>query len=221
MKRRMKRFSSLLGLMAVSVLFAACNNQQSTAAQSPPADQKPAAAAPAADPKPAANTNEVAVISTTAGDMVIQFWDDASPNTIANFKKLAKSGFYDGTCFHRVIRGFMIQGGDPNTKDPAKEDQWGMGGPGYTIPDEFNNHSHVRGVISMAHTGAPNSGGCQFFICHGSPTQLDHQYATFGKLIKGDDVLEKIATTATHPPDRPNERMGIISIKIVPADSIK
>ena len=94
------------------------------------------------------------------------------------------------------------------------------GGPGYTIPDEFNDHSHVRGVVSMAHTGAPNSGGSQFFICHGNPTFLDHQYTAFGKLIKGDDVLEKIATTSTHPPDRPDKRMGIISITIVPASSI-
>lgn len=177
----------------------------------------------AAPAKPAAatDTNEVAVIKTTEGDMVISFWTDAAPKTIANFKKLAKSGFYDGTCFHRVIKGFMIQGGDPNTKDPAKEDQWGMGGPGYTIPAEFNDHSHVRGVISMARTADPNSAGSQFFICHGNPSFLDHQYTTFGKLIKGDDVLEKIATTPTHPQDRPDKRMGIISIKIVPASSIK
>jgi len=160
-------------------------------------------------------------MNTTEGTMVIQFWTDAAPKTIANFKKLAKAGFYDGTCFHRVIKGFMIQGGDPNTKDPAKEDSWGQGGPGYAIDAEFNDHSHARGVISMARTSDPNSAGSQFFICHGDPTNLDHQYTTFGKLIKGDDVLEKIATTATHPPDRPDKRMGIISIKIVPASSVK
>jgi peptidyl-prolyl cis-trans isomerase B (cyclophilin B) len=168
-----------------------------------------------------ASADEVAVIKTTEGDMVVQFWPDAAPKTVENFKTLAKKGFYDGTAFHRVIKGFMIQGGDPNTKDPNKEAEWGMGGPGYTIPDEFNDHSHVRGVISMAHTGAPNSGGSQFFICHGNPTFLDHHYTAFGKLIKGDDVLEKIATTPTHPPDRPDKRMGIISITIVPADSVK
>jgi peptidyl-prolyl cis-trans isomerase B (cyclophilin B) len=169
----------------------------------------------------AADTNEVAVIKTTEGDMVIQFWTDAAPKTIANFKTLAKKGFYDGTCFHRVIKDFMIQGGDPLTKDPSAEARWGSGGPGYTIDAEFNDHSHARGVISMARTSDPNSAGSQFFICHGSPTFLDHQYTTFGKLIKGDDVLEKIATTSTHPPDRPDKRMGIISIKIVPADSVK
>ncbi|HZV33521.1 MAG TPA: peptidylprolyl isomerase, partial [Verrucomicrobiae bacterium] len=135
--------------------------------------------------------------------------------------KLARKGFYDGTCFHRVIKGFMIQGGDPLTKDPSKEDQWGTGGPGYTIKAEFNDHSHTRGVISMARTSDPDSAGSQFFICHGNPTFLDHQYTTFGKLIKGDDVLEKIANAPTHPPDRPDTRQEIISIKIVPADSIK
>src|SRR5690348_10138248 len=164
------------------------------------------------------NTNEVAVITTTEGTMVIEFWSDVAPNTVANFKKLAEKGFYDGTAFHRVIKGFMIQGGDPLTKDPNAENRWGTGDPGYKIKAEFNDRSHVRGVISMARSNDPDSAGSQFFICHGSPSFLDHQYTTFGKLIKGDDVLEKIATTATHPPDRPNERQGVISIKIVPAD---
>jgi peptidyl-prolyl cis-trans isomerase B (cyclophilin B) len=167
------------------------------------------------------NTNEVAVINTTEGTMVVEFWTDAAPNTIANFKKLANQGFYDGTCFHRVIKGFMIQGGDPLTKDPSKEDMWGTGGPGYSIKAEFNDHSHVRGVISMARSNDPDSAGSQFFICDGNPTFLDHQYTTFGKLIKGDDVLTKIANTPTHPPDRPDKRIGIISIKIVPRDSVK
>jgi len=167
------------------------------------------------------NTNEVAVIKTTEGEMVIEFWPDVAPKTVENFEKLAKSGFYDGTCFHRVIKGFMIQGGDPLTKDPSKEAVWGTGGPGYTVKAEFNDRSHVRGVISMARSQDPDSAGSQFFICHGNPTFLDHQYTAFGKLIKGDDVLEKIATTPTHPPDRPDKRVGIESIKIVPADSVK
>jgi peptidyl-prolyl cis-trans isomerase B (cyclophilin B) len=166
-------------------------------------------------------TPEVAIINTTEGTMVVQFWTDAAPNTIANFKKLAEKGFYDGTCFHRVIKGFMIQGGDPLTKDPAKEDAWGTGGPGYQVKAEFNDHPHVRGVISMARSQDPDSAGSQFFICHGNPSFLDHQYTTFGKLIKGDDVLEKIATTPTHPQDRPDKRVGIISIKIVPLDAVK
>ncbi|MGA3284451.1 MAG: peptidylprolyl isomerase [Verrucomicrobiota bacterium] len=168
-----------------------------------------------------ANTNEAAVINTTEGEMVIEFWPDVAPKTVENFKTLAKKGFYDGTCFHRVIKDFMIQGGDPQTKDPAKEAVWGTGGPGYTIKAEFNDRSHVRGVVSMARSNDPNSAGSQFFICHGNPTFLDHQYTAFGKLIKGDDVLEKIATTSTHPPDRPDKRMGVVSIKIVPRDTVK
>ncbi len=167
------------------------------------------------------NTNEVALINTTEGSMVIQFWTDAAPNTIANFKKLAEKGFYDGTAFHRVIKGFMIQGGDPLTKDASNEAMWGTGDPGYKIKAEFNDHSHQRGVISMARSNDPDSAGSQFFICDGNPTFLDHQYTTFGKLIKGDDVLTKIANTPTHPPDRPDKRIGIISIKIVPADAVK
>ncbi len=167
------------------------------------------------------NTNEVAIINTTEGEMVIEFWSDAAPNTVANFKKLAEKGFYDGTAFHRVIKGFMIQGGDPLTKDPSKEDMWGTGGPGYTIKAEFNHHSHVRGVISMARSQDPDSAGSQFFICDGNPTFLDHQYTAFGKLIKGDDVLTKIANTSTHPPDRPDKRIDVISIKIVPRDAVK
>lgn len=167
------------------------------------------------------NANEVAVIKTTEGEMVVEFWPDVAPKTVDNFKALAKKGFYDGTCFHRVIKGFMIQGGDPNTKDADKESQWGMGGPGYQIKAEFNDRHHDRGVLSMARSTDPDSAGSQFFICHGTPRFLDRQYTAFGKLIKGDDVLEKIATTPTHPQDRPNKRIGVESIKIVPADSVK
>lgn len=164
---------------------------------------------------------EAAVIETGLGQLVIEFWSDVAPKTVENFKTLARKGFYDGTCFHRVIKGFMIQGGDPLTKDPDGESRWGTGGPGYQIKAEFNDRHHDRGVISMARSQDPDSAGSQFFICHGNPHFLDHQYTAFGKLIKGDDVLEKIATTPTHPPDRPTKRMGIESIKIVPADSIK
>jgi len=167
------------------------------------------------------DAKEVAVIKTSEGEMVIEFWPDVAPKTVENFKTLAKKGFYDGTCFHRVIKGFMIQGGDPLTKDPAKEGLWGTGDPGYKIKAEFNDRKHVRGVISMARSQHPDSAGCQFFICHGNPSSLDGQYTTFGKLIKGDDVLEKIASTATRPQDRPVKRMNIDSIKIVAADSVK
>ena len=165
--------------------------------------------------------SEVAVIQTTAGEMVVEFWSDVAPGHVENFKKLANKGFYDGTCFHRIVKGFMIQGGDPKTKDASKESEWGTGDPGYKIKAEFNSKSHTRGVLSMARSQDPNSAGSQFFIYHGNPTFLDNQYTAFGKLIKGDDVLEKIANTPTHPPDRPNTRIGVESIKIVPADSVK
>ena len=177
--------------------------------------------------KTSVNTsNEVAVIKTTEGDMVVEFWNDAAPNTIENFKKLARSGFYNGIIFHRIVRGFMIQGGDPNTKDPGKESSYGMGDPGYKIKAEFNDHSHDRGVISMARGPDPDSAGSQFFICLGRQPRLDHQYTTFGKVIKGDDVLDKIGNTPvtrnnSGEMSKPTKRVTIEKIDIVPADAVK
>ena len=175
---------------------------------------------------PMNTSNEVAVIKTSEGEMVVQFWTDAAPNTIENFKKLARQGFYDGTIFHRIVKDFMIQGGDPNSKDPAKENSYGQGGPGYQIKAEFNDHPHDRGVISMARSSDPDSAGSQFFICLAPVHRLDHQYTTFGKLIKGEDVLEKIGNTpvernAQGEPSKPTKRIMIESIKIVPMDSVK
>ena len=165
--------------------------------------------------------NEIAVIKTAEGEMVLEFWPEVAPKTVESFKTLARKGFYDGTCFHRVIKGFMIQGGDPLTKDDARQQQWGTGGPGHKVKAEFNDRNHDRGVLSMARSQDPDSAGSQFFICHGNARFLDRQYTAFGKLIKGDDVLEKIATTATRPQDRPVKRMVVESIQIVPADSVK
>ncbi len=189
------------------------------------------AAAFAADEKkeeksPMNSSNEVAVIKTSEGDMVVQFWTDAAQNTVENFKKLARQGFYDGTIFHRIVKEFMIQGGDPNSKDPAKENSYGQGGPGYNIKAEFNDHSHDRGVVSMARGPDPDSAGSQFFICLAPVPRLDHQYTTFGKLIKGQDVLEKIGDISVTrnsmgEPSKPTKRVVIESIKIVPADSVK
>jgi len=181
------------------------------------ADEKTPAAA---EKKPAA-ADEVAVIKTNQGEMVLEFYPDVAPKHVENFKTLAKKGFYDGTCFHRVIKGFMIQGGDPLTKDDANQARWGTGDPGYKIKAEFNKKPHVRGTLSAARSGDPDSAGSQFFICHGSPSFLNGQYTVYGQLIKGDDVLEKIATTPTQPGDRPTGRMNIESVKIVPRSEVK
>jgi len=180
----------------------------------------------AEEKEPVNTSNEVAVIKTNEGEMVVQFWTDAAPSTIENFKKLARSGFYDGTIFHRIVKGFMIQGGDPNSKDPAKENSYGQGDPGYKIKAEFNDHSHERGVISMARGPDPDSAGSQFFICLAPVRRLDGQYTTFGKLIKGADVLEKIGEipvtrNSAGETSKPTKRVVIESVKIVPADSVK
>jgi len=177
------------------------------------------------DTSPVSTGNEVAVIKTSEGDMVVEFWTDAAPNTIENFKKLARAGFYNGTIFHRIVKAFMIQGGDPNSKDPSKENRYGEGGPGYKIKAEFNDHLHERGVISMAREPDPDSAGSQFFICLAPVPRLDHQYTTFGKLINGDDVLAKIGDTPVSrnsmgEMSKPTKRVAIEKIDIVPAGSV-
>jgi peptidyl-prolyl cis-trans isomerase B (cyclophilin B) len=168
---------------------------------------------------------EVAVIKTDAGEMVIEFWPEVAPKTVENFKKLAQEGFYDGTAFHRIVKGFMIQGGDPLTKDAAMEARWGTGDPGYKIKAEFNDRPHVRGVISMARSQHPDSAGSQFFICLGDANFLDNKYTAFGKLIKGDDILGKLGDAETvargGEKSKPVERQGVTSIKIVPKSSIE
>ena len=172
------------------------------------------------------SANEVAVISTTEGDMVIRLWPDVAPKTVENFKKLAGEGFYDGTAFHRIVKGFMIQGGDPLTKDASKEAYWGTGGPSTKLKAEFNDRPHVRGVLSMARSSHPDSAGSQFFVCLADARFLDKQYTAFGKVIKGDDVLGKIGDTPTAMSNggeksKPTKRIGVESVKVVPADSVK
>jgi len=181
---------------------------------------------PAGPKKEAAASKEVAVIKTTDGTMVVAFWPDVAPNTVANFLKLAKSGFYNGTAFHRIVPGFMIQGGDPLTKDPSKESMWGQGDPGYSIKAEFSDKPHVRGVISMARSADPDSAGSQFFLMLGDAPFLDGKYTCFGQLIKGDDVLTKIAKTpivdnGMGEVSKPTERVEIKSVEIVPAKDVK
>jgi peptidyl-prolyl cis-trans isomerase B (cyclophilin B) len=161
---------------------------------------------------------ENAIIKTSYGDMTVSFWPDVAPKTVENFKKLAREGFYDGTAFHRIIKGFMIQGGCPNTKKGGKG-MPGTGGPGHTVKAEFNAKAHTRGVLSMARSSHPDSAGSQFFICHGDARFLDNQYTAFGTLIAGDDVLERIATVPTSGSERstPIDRVEVTSIRLVPA----
>jgi len=161
-------------------------------------------------------TTEHAVLHTTKGDITLEFWPDVAPGHVENFKKLAQKGFYNGTAFHRIIRGFMIQGGCPNSKQGASG-MPGTGGPGYQIKAEFNTKAHTRGVLSMARSSSPDSAGSQFFICHGDAKFLDRQYTAFGKLVKGDEVLEAIATVPTSGQERstPSERIEITKISFV------
>lgn len=145
------------------------------------------------------------VLHTEKGDITIELLPEIAPNHVENFLKLARSNFYDGTRFHRVIAGFMIQGGDPLTKDESRRPFWGTGGPGYTINAEFNTEPHVRGVVSMARAQDPNSAGSQFFIVVADSTFLDRQYTVFGRVISGMEVADAIVTSGAGKelPDNP------------------
>ena len=169
--------------------------------------------------KEATNTSTPQVIvHTTSGDMTFEFWSDVAPKTVANFLKLSREGFYNGTAFHRIIKGFMIQGGCPKSKQGANG-MPGTGGPGYQIKAEFNNRSHQKGVLSMARSQDVDSAGSQFFICHGDASFLNNKYTAFGKLIKGEDVLDKIAAISCTGPERssPTERVEITGVEIIEA----
>ncbi|HEX6950528.1 MAG TPA: peptidylprolyl isomerase [Nitrospira sp.] len=150
-----------------------------------------------------------AVIKTQLGDMEVVFFPDKAPNHVQNFIKLAKSGYYNGTIFHRVIPGFMIQGGDPNTKDPKKPETYGMGGPSEKLKAEFNDTPHRRGIVSMARTNDPNSAGSQFFIVVKDSNFLDGQYTVFGEVVKGMEVADKIVNLPRNARDLPTERVEI------------
>lgn len=151
-----------------------------------------------------------AVIETRFGELELELLPTKAPGHVANFLKLARSGFYDGTTFHRVIPGFMIQGGDPNTKDPkAPRGQHGTGGPGYNIKAEFNDTRHQRGVLSMARSSNPDSAGCQFFICVADTGFLDGQYTAFGRVARGMEVADKIVGAPRDPRDNPHERIDM------------
>ena len=154
-----------------------------------------------------------AIIETNLGKIVFELLPNMAPETVRSFTKLAKSSFYDGTSFHRVIPGFMIQGGDPNTKKPDKS-KWGMGGPGYTINAEFNSKSHLRGIVSMARATDPNSAGSQFFIVTTDSTFLDKQYTVFGQVVEGMNIADKIVNLPRDKNDCPHQEAKMLRVTI-------
>lgn len=148
-----------------------------------------------------------AIIDTKFGSIEIRFLPDKAPKHVENFLTLARSGFYDKTIFHRVIAGFMIQGGDPNTKNETDKSQYGMGGPGYRVKAEFNDRPHVRGVVSMARSQDPDSAGSQFFIVVQDAPHLNRQYTVFGEIVKGIEVVDHIVSQQRDARDNPLERI--------------
>jgi cyclophilin family peptidyl-prolyl cis-trans isomerase len=147
-------------------------------------------------------------IQTKFGDITVEFFPNDAPKTVENFKKLASSGFYDNLLFHRIVPGFVIQGGDPNTKSDANRSKWGTGGPGWSVKAEFNKNKHARGALSMARSQDPNSAGSQFFIVLKDANFLDGQYTVFGRVISGMEAVDKIAglkTDSTDAPINPDE----------------
>ena len=159
------------------------------------------------------SAQEIAVIETKFGKIEMEFFEDKAPGHVKNFKDLAKKGFYDGTIFHRVIPGFMIQGGDPNTKSDDRSAH-GMGGPGYSINAEFNDTLHKRGILSMARSQDPNSAGSQFFIVVKKSSFLDGKYTAFGKVLSGMAVADQIVNAPRDKRDNPDERIEM-KVKVV------
>jgi peptidyl-prolyl cis-trans isomerase B (cyclophilin B) len=159
-----------------------------------------------------------AVIETKFGEMEIEFFADKAPGHVKNFLDLARRGFYDGTTFHRVIPGFMIQGGCPHTKDAkAAKASHGTGGPGYTVKAEFNDTSHKRGIVSMARAQDPDSAGSQFFVCVADSKFLDRQYSAFGRVVRGMEAADKIVGSPRDSRDNPHERVEMKVRVIEPA----
>ncbi len=156
------------------------------------------------------------IITTKFGDIEVELYSDSAPTTVENFKDLAKKGFYDGLIFHRIVPGFVIQGGDPYTRNTTNRRRWGTGGPGWNIKAEFNKNTHTRGVLSMARSQDPDSAGSQFFIVLKDSNFLDGQYTIFGKVKSGMDAVDKIATLKTDDADAPinPEEAEIIKVTV-------
>jgi len=212
----MKR-GRILSCAAVILLSAVVISGVSLAQEGSKVQGKQPAAAKGKAVTPAAEPDEVAVMDTNYGTFVLEFFPKDAPNHVRNFKKLARSGFYDGTRFHRVIKGFMIQGGDPLTKDNDPRND-GTGDPGYTINAEFNSRPHLKGTLSMARAASPNSAGSQFFVCLDAKPFLDGQYTVFGRVIKGMGVVEKIGNVPVKGPEPsiPVDPVVLKKVTIVP-----
>jgi len=209
--------AAIVLLIAVFISGVSFAQEGSKVQSKQPAPAKGKAATPAAEP------DEVAVMDTNYGTFVLEFFPKDAPNHVRNFKKLARSGFYDGTRFHRVIKGFMIQGGDPLTKDTDPRND-GTGDPGYTINAEFNSRPHLKGTLSMARAASPNSAGSQFFVCLDAKPFLDGQYTVFGQVLKGMGVVEKIGNVPVKGPEpsMPVEPVWLKKVTIMPrADYVK
>jgi peptidyl-prolyl cis-trans isomerase B (cyclophilin B) len=201
-RRTMKRMLFLFGLAWALAGFTSLTAQES---KTPAADQ-------------------VAVLKfKDYGDIVLEFWPDVAPKTVENFKTLAGKKFYDGTQSHRLIKGFMIQLGDPLTKDPNMAARWGTGDPGYKIKAEFNKKPHVKGTVSMARSQDPDSAGSQFFICFGTAPHLDGQYTAFATVLSGMDVLDKLEKVPVGGPQgsRPQNAVVLESVRIIPRSELK
>ena len=160
------------------------------------------------------------IITTSFGDIKIELYPHDARKTVENFEKLAISGFFDGSLFHRIVPGFVIQGGDPESRDPSNRSKWGTGGPGWTVKAEFNRNSHLRGAISMARSRDPDSAGSQFFIVLRDSKFLDGQYTVFGKVTSGmEEVVDKIAALSTDSADAPLEIEQAKILRVFVAES--
>ncbi len=190
----------ILACVAVILIVTVIISGVSFAQEGSKVQSKQPAPAKGKAPAPAPAPDEVAMMDTNYGTFVLEFLAKDAPNHVRNFKKLARSGFYDGTRFHRVIKGFMIQGGDPLTRDNDPSND-GTGGPGYAINAEFNARPHLKGTLSMARSSSPNSAGSQFFVCLDNQPRLDGEYTVFGQVFKGMGVVEKIGNVPVKGPE--------------------
>lgn len=210
-----------VGVLLLSTTWREAQSQTARAGAAPAGGQSAKA------PGEKKTAGSVAPLAATAdtnkgvamGKIVLEFYPDLAPKHVANFKKLAGAGFYNGTTFHRVIPGFMIQGGDPNTKDNDRSND-GTGGPGYTVNAEFNARKHLRGTLSMARTQDPNGAGSQFFICVDIVPHLNGKYTVFGQTISGMDIVDRIVSAPRDARDNPLKRIVLKTVSIVPRGGV-